>query len=138
MKRCVRCDKDKEDSEFNFKSKKEGTLNAYCRVCQSEYHALYYEKHKRTYLDKAQKRRETEDAFWFDEIRKIKNVPCMDCGHNFPPVCMDFDHRDPEQKVGTISSMIGSNCKREDIFEEIEKCDIVCANCHRIRHLGSE
>lgn len=56
----------------------------------------------------------------------------MDCGQRFPPYVMDFDHRDPGKKVGNVASMaVGSSVER--LMEEIEKCDIVCANCHRIR-----
>jgi hypothetical protein len=64
----------------------------------------------------------------------IKSVPCMDCGGSFPPICMDFDHRDPAEKkftIGQHSAIVNLN----DLMTEIDKCDIVCANCHRIRHL---
>jgi hypothetical protein len=61
----------------------------------------------------------------------LKNRPCMDCGGRFPPECMDFDHRDPKTKnmnVGAMWSM-----KWERVLAEIALCDLVCANCHRIR-----
>lgn len=57
--------------------------------------------------------------------------PCMDCGQYFPAVCMDFDHRDPKQKRFSISNDIARLW--EKTLEEIAKCDLVCANCHRIR-----
>jgi hypothetical protein len=65
-------------------------------------------------------------------IEKTKKQPCMDCGHRFPAVCMDFDHvRGPAKKY-TISSAY--RCISMDrLKEEIAKCDVVCSNCHRIR-----
>lgn len=46
---------------------------------------------------------------------------------------MDFDHRDPATKTKAVSQLI-SECRSMDIIlEEIAKCDLVCANCHRIR-----
>lgn len=57
--------------------------------------------------------------------------PCHDCGQTFPPFVMDFDHRDPSDKKYTISRMYDHS--NETIDKEIAKCDLVCANCHRIR-----
>lgn len=59
-----------------------------------------------------------------------KAAPCKDCGGTFPPVCMDFDH------LGDKSFEIAKHYARVGIKrleQEIAKCDLVCANCHRIR-----
>ena len=64
-------------------------------------------------------------------IDEIKAKPCMDCGKSFPPYVMDFDHRDRVEKKFNISIMILQGWER--IQAEVEKCDVVCANCHRIR-----
>ena len=67
------------------------------------------------------------------KIDAIKiNQPCMDCGNTFPPECMDFDHRPGTQKISSISKL-GKRTSWKKIEAEIAKCDIVCANCHRIR-----
>lgn len=66
------------------------------------------------------------------EVIKTKN-PCMDCGNRFPPECIDFDHRNPNDKVAGVGHMIASRWSWAKIEAEIAKCDIVCANCHRIR-----
>ena len=65
------------------------------------------------------------------KIEALKAKPCSDCGECFPPECMDFDHRDPKSKHMGISSMGGR--RWEAVLAEIAKCDLVCANCHRIR-----
>jgi len=64
-------------------------------------------------------------------IVAIKDVPCMDCGNRFPTCVMDFDHRPDEVKEFRISG--GLTLRWDRVLTEINKCDIVCANCHRIR-----
>jgi hypothetical protein len=60
--------------------------------------------------------------------------PCMDCKLAFPACCMDFDHRPGEPKTDAVSAMsIRHSTFVWDLMAEIEKCDVVCANCHRIR-----
>jgi predicted transcriptional regulator len=64
-------------------------------------------------------------------LNTIKEAPCMDCGGKYPPYVMDFDHRDPSQKMGEVTRLVSSGEKR--VLEEVAKCDVVCANCHRER-----
>ena len=68
------------------------------------------------------KRREITNA--------AKDVPCADCGGHFPPECMDFDHVRGD-KAFNLSRGWGLSVSA--ILEEIAKCDVVCANCHRTR-----
>jgi hypothetical protein len=65
-------------------------------------------------------------------IDEHKTGPCLDCGKTYPPYVMDFDHRDPSTKVTKVSSMVYKGSERL-LLAEIAKCDLVCANCHRIR-----
>lgn len=71
------------------------------------------------------------------EIRRavatLKDRPCEDCRQTFDPVCMDFDHRPGEIKAKGIARMIGDGATLEQVLAEVAKCDLVCANCHRIR-----
>lgn len=58
----------------------------------------------------------------------------MDCGGSFPPECMDFDHIDPKAKSFTISNAVVSCAVSWTVVaQEIVKCRLICANCHRIR-----
>ena len=63
-------------------------------------------------------------------LNKLKDVPCKDCGNSFPSYCMDFDHVRGD-KFMDLSDMKGRTL--ELIMTEAAKCDVVCANCHRIR-----
>lgn len=69
-------------------------------------------------------------------LKQIKSVPCMDCGVEYPPFVMDLDHRDRRDKRFSITHAVYNNRSFDSILEEVAKCDIVCANCHRIRTYG--
>jgi hypothetical protein len=62
----------------------------------------------------------------------IRDRPCADCVGRFPPCAMDFDHRDPATKRAGVTRLIGRTGTPR-LLDEVEKCDIVCANCHRMR-----
>lgn len=57
---------------------------------------------------------------------------CVDCGYNAHPAALDFDHRDPSLKRYAIAKKYGQ-VSNETLLVEIEKCDVRCANCHRVR-----
>lgn len=63
-----------------------------------------------------------------------KSKPCTDCGGFFPFYCMDFDHV-PERGDKCFEVNMNSGVRRplEEVLAEMEKCDLVCAICHRIR-----
>lgn len=60
-------------------------------------------------------------------IDRLKSDPCTDCGGIFPPECMDFDHV-RGKKLGNISKL-----PLKLALEELWKCELVCATCHRQR-----
>ena len=64
-----------------------------------------------------------------------KDGPCVDCGETYPPYVMDFDHVRGE-KVFALSDMARRGTSKAKLDAEIEKCDLVCANCHRERTHG--
>lgn len=86
----------------------------------------WYARNKSWYLPKVLKR----DREITEKIRTYKNKPCADCGVSYPAHVMDFDHVNG-QKLSAVSRMRSYSWKR--IEEEIAKCDVVCANCHRVR-----
>lgn len=65
----------------------------------------------------------------YDYILSKKNKPCEDCGVSYKPCQMDFDHTDPTTKRNNIAQMI--NHSTVSIDEEISKCKLLCALCHR-------
>ena len=68
-----------------------------------------------------------------DYVSVLKEAsPCHDCENKFPACCMDFDHRPQETKVACVGTLVLTRTL-EEVEAEIAKCDLVCANCHRIR-----
>jgi hypothetical protein len=68
-----------------------------------------------------------------EHVLAIKaDTPCADCGNKFPAVCMDFDHTEDNKEAG-ISNLMNQGASLVRIDSEIAKCELVCANCHRIR-----
>ncbi len=62
--------------------------------------------------------------------------PCVDCGEADPRV-LEFDHREGTTKnfiIGQIISKRSFSDSLKDLIDEIAKCDVRCANCHRRRH----
>ena len=67
-------------------------------------------------------------------IQRIKHERgCMYCREDHP-AALDFHHRDKEKKVASVSQMACAQRSFEALDEEIAKCDVVCANCHRKTH----
>ncbi len=64
-------------------------------------------------------------------IQQLKSGPYLDCGKTYPSICMDFDHVRGVKNF-TISRR-GDDCTLPMLLKELEKCDLVCSNCHRIR-----
>ena len=65
-----------------------------------------------------------------DYINKVKlEKGCAQCGYNAHPAALDFNHIHPEEKLFSIS---GSYRSLEETAKEITKCEVLCANCHRI------
>jgi len=65
-------------------------------------------------------------------LQQLRDVACADCHQRFPFFAMDFDHRDPADKLFEVPRMLG-RVTTQELLEEVSKCDIVCANCHRDR-----
>lgn len=76
-------------------------------------------------------------------VNELKIKPCMDCNGSFNPWQMDFDHRPGTKKLFEINKFVNVSSitpqRLNFLYEEIAKCDLVCANCHRDRtHKRSE
>lgn len=77
--------------------------------------------------------RRAELREWVDEQKSSNG--CRRCGES-DPRCLDFHHRDSEEKDANVSQLIIEEATKERLGEEIEKCDVLCANCHRAEHVS--
>jgi hypothetical protein len=113
--RCYSCKRHRLEEEFERATfKGEDCLNPRCNRC-------------RAYRAKPGKDR-LERREWYDAQ---KRKPCLDCGKTFPMESMDFDHCHGEKEFNISIAWAWMNLDR--LKAEIEKCELVCANCHRIR-----
>ena len=96
-----------------------------------EYHKTYLKKWEVANQDKVKIYRKRRWNKKDEMIYNLKTKPCSDCGIVYHPFVMHFDHRDPSKKFKSISCM--RSYSKENILAEIEKCDLVCANCHALR-----
>jgi len=101
------------------------------REKQKEAQRRWYQNNKerqaRRQREKRIKRRE-----WFEETF-MKGRRCEHCAEN-DPIVMEFHHTDPTEKEDTISKMLHKLRTKEQIAVEVEKCIMLCANCHRKEH----
>jgi hypothetical protein len=88
----------------------------------------WYDANRHVYTERNRHRSEEKRR----KLSELKDAPCADCGQRFPSFVMDFDHRDGNDKLGTIAHMI-NKWPWARILTEVAKCDVVCSNCHRIR-----
>jgi hypothetical protein len=85
----------------------------------------YADKEKQREFDRIWKQKRTI------RLRELKMAPCVDCGIQYPPYIMEWDHLPGKTKFLEVSKM--QQYKFERVLEEIAKCDLVCSNCHRSR-----
>lgn len=132
---CNNCELVKSLTEFYIRKSGERTGQYYekCKLCMKTRGRDYYQKNRERQLPLALARRHRAYVERRKFINEIKNKPCADCGLEYPYFVMDFDHRKGVDKITDVALMVRRGWSKEKIELEIEKCDIVCANCHRIR-----
>lgn len=102
-----------------------------CKECKAAYNQRWYLDNKVKHMADVERNRAVYIKRFQSWLTAEKSKPCMDCGGNFPIVCMDFDHREGEEKLYSVAHMRAHSV--DALIAEIQKCDLVCANCHRIR-----
>ena len=138
-KRCTKCLSDFPIDDFPFANKAKGTRQSRCKGCVKARSKQWYLDNKERHLEgckagtkrwRAKKKLEAQEL-----VNSIKSGPCTDCKHSFRPWQMQFDHRDPTTKEFNVASAVHHAFEHpiETILREIEKCDLVCANCHADR-----
>ncbi len=90
----------------------------------------WYEKDRENQIRRVTERRARTQA-WLVDLRV--NAGCSDCLENHPSV-LEFHHLDEASKEFSISDAVKKGWGRERILKEIDKCIVLCANCHRKRH----
>lgn len=130
LRRCGRCGEDKPVTEFAWRRKPQGQRDNMCRRCRAAYKREHYEANKQRYIAQAavQKQRALLERTAL-LIEFFATHPCSNCGES-DPVVLEFDHL--RDKAFNISQVFRDR-SWQTILDEIEKCEVVCANCHRRR-----
>jgi hypothetical protein len=129
LKRCIDCGELKPVSEYHRNRGRPDGLQRRCKTCNIEVNKRWYEEHpevkaRRMYEYARARKREAQWRI----LDYLRAHPCVDYGES-DPVVLDFDHL--RDKVRNISAMMRQ--RWQAIVAEIEKCEVVCANCHRRR-----
>ena len=97
---------------------------------KTENQKRWYEKNKKEHYLKTRERSKRVYLLNAAFIKALKeSTPCADCGVFYLSYIMDFDHQ--RDKEGQVHKFLTYSRKR--LLEEIDKCEIVCSNCHRAR-----
>jgi 5-methylcytosine-specific restriction endonuclease McrA len=137
IKKCTKCRTEKPLSEYFVRDKKTGRLHAQCKACyqahRQTYYSAHYQKYRDSYLERAQRRREKlRLEFRTKMLKYLSGKSCSVCGESDIRV-LELDHIDPSQKRFTISQAVRLGYKWSEVLAEIQKCQILCANCHKKR-----
>jgi hypothetical protein len=151
MKTCYKCKEEKPLTEFSLDpSRKDGYTNR-CKSCKKIYSQTQYVKNGEnlkiknkeyrlsnpdkinTYNTKQSKKRTSMKM----DALKYKGGCCVDCGLESTidnRVVFDFHHKDPSKKEVSLSSSSMISLTWEQICQELDKCELLCSNCHKLRH----
>lgn len=121
IKVCSKCSLTEGETTFY----KKGLV---CKICSSIYRKRHYSDNKQYYLDKSE-RQQTRIRNFIKELKE--KGPCVGCDNFFPACAMDYDHlRDKKFLIANAHNHVTSIAS---LMVEIEKCELVCAVCHRVR-----
>lgn len=114
-RQCLICEKFYPLECFS-RTNKEGNLNSYCKKCS------------------ANKKQKSSQRFKLECVA-YKGGKCERCGYDKCPAAFDFHHKDPTKKDFKISA--SKTTITEAVKIELDKCELLCANCHREEHFNT-
>lgn len=112
MKTCLKCKLSKDENDFYMKDGKR--THSYCKKCVNEQTI------------------ERQRALKLLAI-EYKGGVCHDCGESYHPAVYDFHHLNPSEKDFSIGRRKSLKFSQE-LKDELDKCVLLCSNCHRVRH----
>lgn len=129
---CTKCKEEKPVSEFYKNKRSKRGYQTHCKQCRSK---DYKEKYGvGEYRERILKRNSayakirTKDLKqWYYKLLLEKS--CVLCGESHP-AALQFNHINPKDKLANVSFLVGNKFSKETILKEINKCEVLCANCH--------
>lgn len=150
---CTKCLQRKPISEFHKDARLKTGRVASCKSCTCEYKRSYYASSQgkavvKAYIERKKEKRSQYSKQYsqryrdaqFKNQRKLefclyKGGCCSECGFLATEetiAAFDFHHLEPSEKEYTPSDML--MLRKEKVFRELDKCILLCSNCHRILH----
>lgn len=130
-KYCGRCRATKPTEQFGVKNREKGWLQPWCRDCERVYKAAWYSRHRTEHIEHVRiQRLATKEANRMRVLAYLMDHPCVDCGQT-NLVVLDFDHL--RDKRWNVTYMVSAGFPWSTIETEIARCQVLCANCHRIK-----
>lgn len=130
MKRCCICKETKSFEDFHKQKSNKDGHKTYCKLCQKGLNKTHYNENKLSYHSRTKIRR-GNNSIWMEEYKK--SLKCELCPESRPG-CITFHHLDPNEKEMDVSLMSSRGISQKRILKEIEKCKVLCFNCHMNLH----
>jgi 5-methylcytosine-specific restriction endonuclease McrA len=137
MKQCSKCEEYKDISEYFVRDKATSKLHAQCKQCykahRQTFYAEHYAKYKSLYQKRATERRaKLRTEFRINMLAYLSNQKCAVCSESDIRV-LELDHLNPLTKSFTVSQAVKLGRSWDEVLIEINKCQVLCANCHKRR-----
>lgn len=130
---CNRCKAELDLTLFSYSIKLTDKRRSICKQCSRCQIKKHYELNKEKYKENQNKYRATTRPRKRELIRQYKQSKgCMICSED-NALCLDFHHINND-KENSINKLLSSNYSIDTIFKEIDKCVVLCSNCHRKVH----
>ena len=112
---CTKCKQEKPIIDFHWRNKSKGTRRSECKECHNKFMSERYSSNKQ-------------------RVNLLKKEQCcIKCGYNKCLEALEYHHIDETTKIDTVARLsVHSNTS--DVMNEIKKCVLLCANCHREFH----
>ena len=110
--------------------KKRKYMKEYMKKARKENPEIYRDKRQ---YEKRKKEFQKRNKKMMEFLREYKSKKkCVYCGWNGHTEVLQFHHRNPNEKLDDVSTLVKRCVGKETILKEIAKCDVLCANCHAI------
>jgi hypothetical protein len=132
MKTCTKCGLSKKEEEFSKTTRKNKNrevshvLRSECKTCYNQYMRNYF-KNNPVHVKRVNKGKKKRVKF-VQDLKLEKG--CYICGYNKSANALHYHHIDPSNKEENVSILASRQISEEKILKEIEKCVVLCANCH--------
>ena len=130
MRTCTKCFLQKPLDEFPWRNRLLGKRHSVCKECYAKRSNEWYQDNKKAHIENVRQNRigyrEAGRKYVLDYLL---THPCSQCGESDPRV-LEF-HHDKGEKENEVSRLIGRGASLDKLKAEIEKCTVLCANCHR-------